>query len=167
MSYDNETSTTGSATSVSALFDSRADAQDAHDRLVAAGISSQQIRIIEGDAKIGSSTTSTVEKEKGFWESLGDFFFPDEDRYSYAEGLSRGGYLVAVTGLTQANYETALDILDDEGTVNLEEREASWRAEGWGGYEASPYAASPATAGTSYDAEVTEPVIAPVGTGTR
>lgn len=165
MSYDTETGTTGGITSVSALFDSRADAQDAVDRLKTIGIPEHQIRMVEGDASAGSS--SNPEREKGFWESLGNFFFPDEDRYSYAEGLSRGGYLVAVTGLTQANYETALDILDDEGTVNLEEREASWRAEGWGGYEASPYSASPATAGTTYDTEATEPVIAPVGTGTR
>ncbi|MDH2329107.1 YsnF/AvaK domain-containing protein [Cereibacter sp. SYSU M97828] len=168
MSYDNETGMTGGATSVSALFDNRADAQDARDRLVQAGIPNQQIRIIEGDGSAETgTTTTTADREKGFWESLGDFFFPDEDRYSYAEGLSRGGYLVAVTGLSQANYETALDILDDEGTVNLEEREASWRAEGWGGYEASPYAASSVTSGTSYDTEATEPVIAPVGTGTR
>lgn len=28
-------------------------------------------------------------------------------------------------------YEAALDVLDDAGTVNIDEREESWRAEGW------------------------------------
>ena len=41
----------------------------------------------------GASTTTTggTTENKGFWDSLGDFFFPEEDRYTYAEGLSRGG----------------------------------------------------------------------------
>lgn len=138
MTYDNEVGTTGT-TSVSALFDSEADAQRAVDRLVQAGIPSASIRMVAG----GTTTTTTAQtdnRDKGFWDSLGDFFFPDEDRYTYAEGLSRGGYLVTVTGLAAGHYDTALDILDDEGSINLDEREQSWRAEGWGGYEASTYA---------------------------
>ena len=35
---------------------------------------------------------------------------------------------------SDAQYERVIDILDDEGTVNLDEREASWRQEGWTGY---------------------------------
>ena len=34
---------------------------------------------------------------------------------------------------TDEQYERALDILDDEGTVDIEERAASWRSEGWTG----------------------------------
>ena len=47
---------------------------------------------------------------------------------------------MTVTGLQAGQYDTALDILDDEGSVNLDERAESWRSEGWGGYEASTYA---------------------------
>ena len=31
-------------------------------------------------------------------------------------------------------YDRVLDILDDEGTVDLEQRSQSWRSEGWTGY---------------------------------
>jgi stress response protein YsnF len=144
MTYNNEvgttTGTTTGMTSVSALFDSEADAQRAVDRLVQAGIPSASIRMVAGSTGTGSTTVATDDRDKGFWDSLADFFFPDEDRYTYAEGLSRGGYLVTVTGLATSQYDTALDILDDEGSVNLDEREQSWRSEGWGGYEASSYA---------------------------
>lgn len=142
MTYDNNVGATGN-TSVSAMFDSHAEAQRALERLTAAGISSSQIRMMSGETA-GASTTTTdrAEDDKGLWESLGDFFFPDEDRYAYAEGLSRGGYLVTVTGLGSTQYDTVLDILDDEGSVNLDEREQSWRSEGWGGYETSSYATS-------------------------
>ncbi|MFC3631441.1 DUF2382 domain-containing protein [Paracoccus angustae] len=155
MTYDNQAGTT----SVSAMFDSQAEAQRAVDRLVQAGIPSGQIRQVAGGSDAAVTQTATDNRDKGFWDSLSDFFFPDEDRYAYAEGLSRGGYLVTVTGLTGAEYDTALDILDDEGSINLEDREQSWRSEGWGGYETSSYASGStattygATAGTRDDLE--------------
>ena len=137
MTYDNAVGTMG--TTVSAMFDSQSEAQRAVDRLTAAGIPMARIRQVSGNAD-GAAHTAMGDRDKGFWESLGDFFFPDEDRYTYAEGLSRGGYLVTVTGLSGGEYDTALDILDDEGSINLDDRVESWRSEGWGGYEASPYA---------------------------
>lgn len=139
MNYNTDIGTSG-ATSISALFDSRSDADAAIARLNQAGVASSQIRMEEGSATTGTTTTGTVQEDKGFWDKLSDYFFPDEDRYTYAEGLSRGGFLVTVTGLSTTEYDTVLDILDDEGTVNLAEREESWRSEGWGGYEGSSYA---------------------------
>ena len=148
MTYDNEAGTFNGSMSVSALFDTNADAQNAVSRLEALGISRTQIRTVEGATQSTEQRTSTTE-DKGFWDSLGDFFFPDEDRYTYAEGLSRGGVLVTVTGLTAAHYDQVLDILDDEGTVDLAEREESWRSEGGGGYEVSPHATEARTVGSS------------------
>ena len=72
------------------------------------------------------------QQDKGFFEMLGDFFMPDEDRVSYAEGLTRGGYLVSVA-TTAENRDRILDILEDEDTVDMDAREESWRAEGWTG----------------------------------
>jgi len=60
-------------------------------------------------------------------------FFPEEDRETYGEGLRRGGYLVTVSGVEPALFDEAVDILDDEGTVDLEDRSAGWRSEGWTG----------------------------------
>jgi uncharacterized protein (TIGR02271 family) len=154
MNYDNETGVSGSNKCLTAMFDSHADAQRAVDRLQEFGIPSARIRTVEGSTATSGTTRSTSDESKGFWDTLGDLFFPDEDRYTYAEGLSRGGYLVTVTGLSAGEYDTALDVLDDEGTVNLDEREASWRSEGWGGYESSAYAAGRSVgraAGSSYE----------------
>lgn len=141
MTYDNEPGPSGTL-SVSAMFDSQAEAQRAVERLSQAGITSERIRQVAGESDTASRAGTVEDRNKGFWDGLEDFFFPDEDRYSYAEGLSRGGYLVTVTGLSGADYETALDILDDEGSINLEEREESWRSEGWNDYQSSSYGAS-------------------------
>jgi uncharacterized protein (TIGR02271 family) len=145
MGYD---TATGTRRTTTAFFDSRTDANEAIERLVGAGIQRNDISIVEGGSGEGRVTSysqsSQSEEGLGFWEALKDLFLPDEDRSTYAEGLRRGGFLVTVR-TTEAQYERALDILDDEGTVDIDERAASWRSEGWTGYSGSDY--SPGTTG--------------------
>jgi len=125
---------TGAQRTITAFFESRQDAEEAVQRLHAEGFSRDSVRLVEGHQ--GGSTTqgaTNSDESFGFWEGLKDLFLPDEDRSTYAEGLRRGGYLVTVT-TRDANYERALDILDDEGTVDIDERASAWRSEGWTGY---------------------------------
>ena len=129
---------TGAIRTLSAMFDTRAEADRAIAALQSAGIA--DVVLTGGDnAGYGSVerdvAIDTRTHEKGFFESISDFFFPEEDRYAYAEGLNRGGYLVTVSNIAADQYETALDILDDEGAVDLDAREAEWRQEGWSGYD--------------------------------
>jgi uncharacterized protein (TIGR02271 family) len=130
--------TTGSATRrlVTAFFDSRSDAEQAISHLHAAGIPRDGIRLTasdqDGDAARGTDTQSFPEASNSLWDSLRDLFLPDEDRQTYAEGLRRGGYLVSVDA-SDADYERVIDILDDEGTIDIDERAEAWRSEGWTG----------------------------------
>jgi uncharacterized protein (TIGR02271 family) len=126
MSY--RTGQTAGQRTVTAFFDKRQDADEAIQRLVAEGVSRSNINIVEG----AQGNTSSQE-DTGFWDALKDLFLPEEDRSTYAEGLRRGGYLVTV-GASNAQYERVIDILDDEGAVDLDQREAQWRAEGWTGH---------------------------------
>lgn len=132
---------------LSALFDSESEASRAIERLNEAGITSA--RIVPG-YESDTPVQDRSQHHQGFFAALADFFFPDEDRYSYAEGLSRGGYLVVVDNLAASQHDVALDILDDEGSIDLDEREESWRSEGWSGYSAdavSSYTTESASAG--------------------
>lgn len=141
--------------SLSALFDTRAEADRAVSALEAAGIA--DVVLTGGDNEGYGTNVRDVSgdlsyREKGFFEQLGDFFFPDEDRYSYAEGLDRGGFLVTVDNIPSEKYEQALDILDDEGAVDLNQREAEWRSDGWSN---EPLAgAAGYTADTAYTTDV-------------
>jgi uncharacterized protein (TIGR02271 family) len=56
----------------------------------------------------------------------------EADAHTYAEGIRRGGTLVTVRA-EEAQADRVIDILDDEGTVNLDDRAAAWRKEGWNG----------------------------------
>ncbi|CAN5753546.1 hypothetical protein BH23PSE1_BH23PSE1_11350 [soil metagenome] len=123
-----------------AFFDERQEAERAVERLRAASVPETSIRLTEG------AQDGTGQDDRGFFESLGDFFMPDEDRHTYAEGLSRGGYLVTVDGLRAEQESMAIDILDGSGAVNIDEREASWRSEGWSG-SSSGHAGAGASAG--------------------
>src|SRR5215212_25668 len=129
---------------LTAMFDSREDANEAIARLKKLGIPESSCRLVEGASRSQSAVTAAQKdssydqggrvsdpgESKGFWDSLADLFMPEEDRYTYAEGLRRGGYLLSVN-VTDAQYEQALDILDDEGTINIDERTQMWRKEGW------------------------------------
>jgi len=148
-------SESGDYRTVSALFDTEGEASRAFERLEEAGVPRSSIRLVPG-YESGASVETRAEEHRGFFAALSDFFFPDEDRYTYAEGLSRGGYLVVVDNLPAGLHDQAVDILDDEGSIDLDERETAWRSEGWSGY--SPEAIGSARTITEGDEE-TIPVV--------
>jgi hypothetical protein len=117
---------------VSAFFDKKNPADTAIDKLVDAGINRSAITLSEGPADGKTADRAVIaEESKGFWDTLESFFFPDDDRHVYAEGLRRGGYLVTVSGLTLDQRKVAANMLDAEGSVDLHERAEGWRADGW------------------------------------
>ena len=122
--------------SLTAFFDTREAAQKATADLVAAGIPREHIRLTEGaDAGTTAGTTTATHDARSFWDELKDMFLPDEDRYGYAEGLRRGGHLLSVRS-DEANYTRVMDILDQDGAIDMDAREATWRESGWTGYQA-------------------------------
>jgi Domain of unknown function (DUF2382) len=119
---------------LTAFFDNREDANQAVERLMSIGIVISDITMVAG-SESGQTGAYADQEGTSFWKALKDLFLPEEDRYVYAEGLRRGGYLVSVR-VSDVQYERALDILDYEGTINIDERAEAWRAEGWTGYGA-------------------------------
>src|SRR3954470_21943213 len=112
---------------ITAFFDREDEANRAITKLTAAGIPRSSISLVAGRSQ---SVSSRDDEGPGFWEALKDMFMPDEDRATYAEGLKRGGYVVTVRA-DSTHYAQAIDILDDDGTVDLDQRSAQWRTEGW------------------------------------
>jgi len=77
----------------------------------------------------------------GLTGALIDAGVDENDAHAYAEGIRRGGALVTVRA-SDTEVDRIVDILDDEGTVDFDERETTWRFEGWTGAGAT-------TAGTT------------------
>ena len=127
---------------VIAYFDSRSEAEAARQALLGDGVAASAIKLLPEEGSTSTYTRSSTETsydrqsdQGGFWASLGDLFLPDEDRYAYAEGMSRGGIALSVT-TDEASYDRVADLLERSGADNIDEREAQWKSAGWSGYSA-------------------------------
>jgi uncharacterized protein (TIGR02271 family) len=90
----------------------------------------EQAGIASGDIDVYSDASDTL------IDDLEDAGVPRSDAHAYAEGVRRGGSLVAVE-CDDDEVDRVIGILDDEGLLDLEEQQTSWRSEGWQGYDAS------------------------------
>ena len=61
---------------------------------------------------------------------------PRSDAHAYAEGVRRGGSVVAVE-CDDDEVERVIDILDDDGLLDIDEQQTTWRSEGWQGHDTS------------------------------
>jgi len=111
---------------LTALFDSRADAQASADSLRQLGIDADDIHIHDNTSQTGDSTHD----DPGLWQTIKNAFLPDEDRHTYEEGLRRGGFLLTAD-VDEAQADRAIGVLDSANGVDMDERSNRWRAEGW------------------------------------
>lgn len=127
MSMSSSSDASGGTRSVTAFFDTAEHASAARADLVAAGIPPSDITLVGSGAE---HFTVDDGQKMGFWELLANFFMPDDDRRAYAEGLRRGGFALSVRA-SEALYDKAIDVLDRDGAVDLDQRELAWKGEGW------------------------------------
>lgn len=159
---------------ITAFYDSREYANNAALMLKQAGVPDRDITVSPESA--ASYADVADHPAKGFWASLEEMFGGTDDQDTYAEGLRRGGILVTAH-VEDAKVDDAIDILERHGSVDLNERETTWRSEGWTGGSAPAAAgntvtddmsamglASSGTAGQASAAPASRPVAAPVGT---
>ena len=130
------------AQTLAAVFDNRASAESARQKLIASGFGSERIRLNDtsSDYSGAPSATSTVANttgrdDDGFVASIkhffADLFGSHEDRYVYAEAVSRGHVVLTLERASDAEIDRASDIVEDFGPLNIEEHSEQWRAGGW------------------------------------
>lgn len=130
------------AQTLAAVFDNRASAESARQKLIASGFGSERIRLNDtsSDYSGAPSATSTVANttgrdDDGFVASIKNFFADlfgsHEDRYVYAEAVSRGHVVLTLESASDAEIDRASDIVEDFGPLNIEEHSEQWRAGGW------------------------------------
>ncbi|NOG71252.1 YsnF/AvaK domain-containing protein [Roseicella sp. DB1501] len=121
-------------TTLTALYDMRGDADTAAERLMTeAGLARSDITVTTQDA--GAA------EEGGFLASLKSLFVSDQDRDTYAEAVRRGGFLLTARAW-QGSTERAIDILEEHGAVDIDDRQQSWRMEEMNGQQSTGAAAT-------------------------
>ncbi len=131
---------------ITALYDTRAAAEDAKNRLAGAGVPSGSIDIHSEDATSGST-----KDQGGVLAGLKNMFGSHDDTHAYAEGLSRGHFLLTAK-VNDNNTDEAIRVLESTGAVDFDKRQAEWKTAGW-------TAPAPATAATATGADDTIKVV--------
>jgi uncharacterized protein (TIGR02271 family) len=120
---------------ITATYDSEADAQRAQERLLELGLPREHTNIL--DQRSRDPAVSAGAEHKGLWASIKEMFMPEEDRRTFEESIRRGGYLLIAT-VDDRYADEAIEALDASNAVDLDRRQEEWRAEGWTGRGAAP-----------------------------
>ncbi len=115
---------------LTAMFDTRADAEAAQHRLKDANIDISHVSLHDQSSAGHSNEQYSTQANQGFWGSIKGAFLPDEDRHTYEEGVRRGGVLLTAQ-VDEDTADKAVRILEDASTVDIDERSSQWRSSGW------------------------------------
>lgn len=99
----------------------------------------------------------------GIVGALTDAGVSHEDAHAYAEGVRRGGTLVTVRG-DEAQAAQITNVLDQNGTVDLDRRAQDWRGSGWNGNYGDDTSTAGQPLGIGAGAAMPAPGITPQGT---
>ena len=108
---------------VTCLYQDQQKASEIVSRLEQAGISRSGIDVYSGASS-------------NLMDALENAGVPSSDAHAYAEGVRRGGSLVAVE-CDDDEVDRVVDLLDDDGVLDLDEQQTSWRSDGWQGHDTS------------------------------
>ena len=115
---------------ITALFDTRAEAEAAKQRLQSARVDADNIHIHDKSSTGYKESGYSSHEDVGFWDSIKNAFVPDEDRHTYEEGVRRGGALLTAD-VDDDCIDEAVKILEDADTVDIDDRSSQWRSSGW------------------------------------
>lgn len=130
------------------LYDTFTEAEQVIQNLVAEQFTPQDITLATQDTTGRQRKDAYAEKAtmmgggKALVEKLKGLGVPETDADTYAEGVRRGGALVIVKS-TDVRADRGLDVLQRSNLVDIDERSARWRQEGWDRSQAD---AAPTTA---------------------
>jgi uncharacterized protein (TIGR02271 family) len=132
------------------VYDEYSQAQNALNELMNAGLSHSDIELIsspDGSASARQGATRPDEQSAG--QSSGGFSFSklfsslfggsDKDDHGdiYSEAVRRGSYVLSVQAKNDNQHAEIINIMDRFNPVDIDERAAHWRSQGWMQHDAS------------------------------
>jgi stress response protein YsnF len=120
------------------VFDDRTEAEQVRSQLVNLGLSTDDI-VVQGSGASSTTTSSSYSHGthgggiKNFFKDL--FGMDDDDTTGhYAEAVRRGSYVVCATARSEEQAERVATVMRTAGAVDVDNRAARWREQGWSGY---------------------------------
>jgi uncharacterized protein (TIGR02271 family) len=115
---------------ITALFDTRSDAEAAKERLTTARVDVDHVHIHDKASAGYKDSGYSTHDDRGIWDSIKHAFLPDEDRHTYEEGVRRGGVLLTAD-VDDSNVEEAVAVLEEANSIDIDDRSSQWRSNGW------------------------------------
>lgn len=119
------------SSTVTAMFDTRAEAESARERLRAAGYADANFHDKTSSGYNEQSYSTTHHENRGIWDSVKHAFLPDEDRHTYEEGIRRGGTVLTVDVADDKVDDVVRVLEEDSSTIDIDERSGQWKQSGW------------------------------------
>jgi uncharacterized protein (TIGR02271 family) len=118
------------SSTITAMFDSRSDAEAAKARLQSSNVDADHVHIHDKSSTGYREQGYSTHQDRGVWDSIKNAFLPDEDRHTYEEGLRRGGVLLTAD-VDDDRVDDAVRVLEEAGSIDIDDRSSQWRSSGW------------------------------------
>jgi uncharacterized protein (TIGR02271 family) len=127
------------------VYDSYAQAESAMNDLLSSGFSRSDVRLnpeASGSEQGTVVNTDEEPREHGIGHFFRSLFGMEENEQHehhdlYAEAVRRGSCVLAVDADSDEQRERATEIMNRHDPIDIDERSAHWRTQGWTGYDAS------------------------------
>lgn len=122
------------------VYDNYAQAESAMNELLAAGFSRSDIQLKPESGTVDRSTVGKTD-DKGesgighFFRSLFGLEEHREEHGVYSEAVRRGSCVLSVNAASDELRDRATDIMNRHDPIDIDERAAHWRSQGWTGYD--------------------------------
>ncbi len=119
------------------VYDSYTQAQNALNELLSSGFSRGDVRL-SPDSDNGIARGSEQAGGSGighFFRSLFGMEEHHEHRDIYSEAVRRGSCVLTVNAASEEQRDRATEIMNRHDPVDIDERSAHWRTQGWSGYD--------------------------------
>ena len=110
---------------ITALYESRSEAESAKAQLDQVGVTSVEIH---NDTAPPAVTGGAP--HEGLMASIKHMFGSHEDTHGYAEGLRRGHFMLTAK-VEEEDADEAIDVLEATPAIDFDEKQKEWRGAGW------------------------------------
>ena len=119
-----------------ALYSTRADAETARDKLVAAGIDSGTVNVMDREADRMAGGVDYEAGDQGLWGAIKSLFAPDDEAHAYRHAVGKGHAMVVVTPTASTNRSQVIEVLESTDPVDFDAKLEEWRQAGYDGMAA-------------------------------
>ena len=126
-----------------ALYDTRIHADAAREKLLAAGVDSASVQVMDKGADQMAGGVDYEAGNQGLWGSIKSLFMPDEDAHAYSHAVGTGHAMVVVTPNAKSDRTHIIQVLESTDPLDFDAKLEEWRQSGYN------YAPSSATTGTN------------------